>query len=226
MNKKEKKKLKKKYNISMGKKYKIPLIIIFILLVVSISLLVIKYCFYNNTKNEPTVYSSILDNMESYGYTLDDQDSKLFKDKYYDLKKILESDEIDYDAYGKCLSELFIIDLYTLSTKINKFDVGGVEYVYDNEKEMFKNKVMDTLYETLEDNSYGTRKQELPTVKELVLEKEDEVTYQIDNKKLKGTKYTYNVEYEKDLGYSKKSEITVVKDDNKMYIVEFISQEK
>ena len=222
----KKKKKKDEIKIKMLKKYKIPLIILFILIVTCISLLVVKKYLFDKDKNKPTVYSSILDSMESYGYTLDDQDSKLFKDTYYELKKILDADEIDYDAYSQKLSELFIIDLYTIDTKINRFDVGGVEYLYENEKEMFKNKVMDTLYESLEDNSYGTRKQELPSVKKLTLEDSKKVDYKIDDKKLNGTKYTYTIEYEKDLGYDSKIEITAVKDEEKVFIVEFVPIKK
>ncbi|MBE6161171.1 MAG: hypothetical protein E7158_03025 [Firmicutes bacterium] len=220
------KKKKDEIKIKMLKKYKIPLIILFLLIVICVSLLIAKHYLFDKDRNKPTVYSSILDSMESYGYTLDNQDSKLFKDTYYELKKILDADEIDYDAYSQKLSELFIIDLYTIDTKINRFDVGGVEYLYENEKEMFKNKVMDTLYESLEDNSYGTRKQELPSVKKLILEDSKKVDYKIDDKKLNGIKYTYTIEYEKDLGYDKNIEIIAVKDSEKVFIVEFAPVKK
>lgn len=211
----------------MSKKYKLPLIIIAILLILCITLLVAKKLFYDaKSVNKPTVYSSILDNMESYGYTLDDQDSDLFKEKYYALKDILSSDEIDYDKYGENLSELFVIDLYTISTKINKYDVGGVEYIYESEKEMFKNKVIDTLYENVEDNSYGSRKQQLPEVKEVTLDTKEEIDFKIDDKKLEGKKYTFEIAYVKDLGYDTRAEIVVVKDEERMYVVEFSSSNK
>ena len=219
MSKKNKK--SKNDKISMKKRYKIPLIIIFILLVGCVSLLVIKHFFFNNNR-KPSVVSSVVDSIEKYGYTLSNQDGELFKEKYYELKDILNSDEIDYDKYSETLCEMFIIDLYTISTKINKYDVGGYEYVYENEQEMFKGKVIDTLYESVEDNSYGDRKQQLPTVKDITLKNSEKITYTVDDKKLKGTKYEYTVDYEKDLGYAKKMTITTVNDDNKIYIVEFL----
>ena len=218
---KKTKKSKKNNKLPMRKKYKIPLILISILIILCSGLLIYKHFFYKGDR-KPTVVSSIVDSMEEYGYTLSDQDGKLFKEKYYELKDILTAEDIDYDKYSQTLSELFIIDLYTMSTKINKYDVGGYEYVYKNEQEMFKGKVMDTIYESLEDNSYGDRKQQLPQVKSLELEDSEETTYKIEDKKLHGTKYTYSISYEKDLGYDDYVEITTVKDDDKVYVVEFL----
>ena len=206
----------------MSKKYKVALIIIGILLLICAGLLVAKFwLFKDNKTKEPVVSSSIVDKMDNYGYTLDDRDSKLFKDKYYELKKILEKEELDYNEYGKKLAELFVIDLFTISTKINKYDIGGVDYLYESEMEMFKNKVMDTLYSDVEDNSYDTRKQELPTVSEVEITDEKEIKYEIDKKKLDAYQYTVKITYEKDLKYDKNAKVTVVKDDNKMYIVEY-----
>ena len=215
------KKKKKDNKIPMRKKYKVPLIVIALLIIVCSGLLVYKHFFYNKDR-KPTVVSSVVDSMKDYGYTLSDQDGELFKEKYYELKDVLSAEEVDYDKYSELLSELFIIDLYTMSTKVNKYDVGGYEYVYEKEQEMFKGKVMDTIYESLEDNSYGDRKQQLPQVKEVKLEESEETTYKIEDKKLDGMTYTYSITYDKDLGYDNLVEITTVKDDKKVYVVEFL----
>ena len=195
----------------MRKKYKVALVIISILLLICIALAVFRFVLKDKNK-KTAVSTSIVDKMDDYGYALDDKDGKLFKEKYYELKEIINKDEIDFTEYGKKITELFVIDLYTISTKINKYDVGGVDFVYENEKEMFKNKVMDTLYSDVEDNSYETRKQELPTVSEVNI---------TDEKEIKGYEYTLEIKYEKDLKYDSKAKVTVVKDDNKMYIVEY-----
>ena len=206
----------------MSKKYKIALIIITILLIACIAIVALKFfVFDKKEEKKPTVYSSIVDKMDDYGYTLDDRDSKLFKDKYYELKEILEQDEINYDDYSKKIAELFIIDLLTMSTKINKYDVGGLEYLYDKEKDMFKNKVMDTLYSNIEDNSYDTRKQELPEVENVELTDDKTIQYEIDDKKLDAHEYTIDITYKKDLEYDNKVKVITVKDDNKIYIVEY-----
>ena len=63
----------------MNKKYKIPLIILLVLIIVCLCLLVFKKFVYDKADKKPTVTSSIVDNMESYGYSLDDRDTKLYK---------------------------------------------------------------------------------------------------------------------------------------------------
>ena len=204
----------------MAKKYKIMLTIISLLLILCVGALLYKKLVYDK-KDKPVVYTEVLDKMDDYGYKLDDKDTKLYKDTYYELKKNLDSDEIDYEKYGEELSKLFVIDLLTISNKQNKYDVGGLDFLYESEREMFKNKVMDTIYEIVEDDSYNTRKQQLPTIKSITLDKKEETKYEIDDKKQDGYIYTYELEYEKDLGYTKKCSVTVVKDDNKMYVVEY-----
>lgn len=206
----------------MSKKYKIPLIIIMILLIICLALFLLKiFVFDKKEDKKPTVYSSIVDKMDNYGYSLDDRDSKLFKDNYYELKEILEKEEINYDEYSKKVAELFVIDLLTISTKINKYDVGGLDYLYESEMEMFKNKVMDTLYSNVEDNSYDTRKQELPEVKKIEITDEKTIKYDVGDKKMDAYEYTIEVTYVKDLGYDKKIKIITVKDNEKIYVVEY-----
>ncbi len=206
----------------MNKKYKISLIIVSILLIITIGLLCFKKFVYDKNSNEkPSVYSSVVEKMDEYGYTLDDRDSDLFKEKYLELKTNLTSDEINYEEYAKSLSELFVIDLLTISNKVNKYDVGGLEYLYDSEKEMFKGKIMDTIYDFVEDNSYGKRNQELPTVSNVTISDIKESQYEIDNSKKESYDITMDIEYEKDMGYDKKVTITIVKDENKMYVVKY-----
>lgn len=206
----------------MSKKYKISLSIIGVFLVLAIGLLVyVKFFNKTSDNKKPIIKTSVLDKMDKYGYSLEDRDTKLFKDTYYELKDVLESDSIDYKIYGEKLSELFVIDLFTISNKISKYDVGGLDYLYDSEKEMFKSKVMDTLYDQVEDNSYDTREQKLPCVKSVTANDVKETNYTVNDKKLNGYVYSIFVEYEEDLGYDTNCNVTVVIDDNIMYIVEY-----
>lgn len=205
----------------MNKKYKISLTVLLILIIACVSLLMLKRVLYHQKENKAMV-SSIVDNMENYGYSLDDRDTKIYKDTYYELKELLSAEEVNYEEYGQKLTKLFVIDLFTLSNKVNKYDVGGLEFIYNSEKEMFKNKVMDTLYEDLEDNSYDTRNQQLSTVSAVIIDESKETTYQLDDdKELSGYEYIINIEYEEDLGYDNKAKVIVVRDDNKMYVVKY-----
>ena len=138
------------------------------------------------------------------------------------MKNILDVEEIDYEKYGQKIAELFVIDLFTISNKINKYDVGGLDFLYDSEKEMFKNKVMDTIYEDVEDNSYDTREQKLPTVSTVEVVDVKDKKYELnEEKELDAYEYTLEIQYKEDLGYDEKATVIVVKDDNKMYVAKY-----
>lgn len=206
----------------MNKKYKIPLIILLILIILCICLLVFKQFVYDKKENKQIVTSSVVDNLEKYGYSLDDRDTKIYEDTYYELKEILDSEEINYDKYAEKIASLFVIDLLTISNKINKYDVGGLDFLYEEEKEMFKNKVMDTLYKDVEDNSYDNRKQQLPTVTKVTVADIKNANYELTKEKeLEAYELEINVEYEKDLEYDENVSVIVVKDNDKMHVVKY-----
>lgn len=206
----------------MNKKYKIPLIILLILIILCICLLVFKQFVYDKKENKQIVTSSVVDNLEKYGYSLDDRDTKIYEDTYYELKEILDSEEINYDKYAEKIASLFVIDLLTISNKINKYDVGGLDFLYEEEKEMFKNKVMDTLYKDVEDNSYDNRKQQLPTVTKVTVADIKNTNYELTKeKKLEAYEIELDIEYEKDLEYAKKVSVIVTKDTDKMFVVKY-----
>ena len=164
----------------------------------------------------------ILNSIDAFGITLSDLDSELYKSEYETLKTNLESDNINYEEYAKSISKMFIIDLYTLSTKINKFDVGGYEFVYPSAVENYKINVQDTLYKYMEDNSTGKRYQSLPTVKSIKVDsiKSNKYTIKDENKTYEGYKIKLSWTYEKSMGYDDSAEISVIKVDDKLYIAE------
>ena len=73
----------------------------------------------------------------------------------------------------------------SLKNKVNKYDIGGNEYFYEDKKTMFEQKVIDTLYNSLLDNTYGDRKQELPEVSDVQVLSNLESTYKIGDKEVK-----------------------------------------
>ena len=182
----------------------------------------IIYINKNKPKEEPTKEVKILNSIDEYGITLSDLDSSLYKEEYEVLKKNLLSDRINYKEYAESISKLFIIDLYTLSTKLNKFDVGGSEVVYPPILENYKVNVEDTLYKYLEDNSKGNRKQQLPKVKSIKVVSTKEEKYKItsEDKTYDGYKIVLKWDYEKDLGYDTEATLNIIKVDNKLYVVE------
>lgn len=206
----------------MKKKSKIVLIILIIVILLAGGFLITKKILKHEDKNETI---KVLDNIADFGYTLDDRDTDIMKNEFNELKKILKEKDIDYGKYAEEIAKLFVIDLFTLNNKINKYDVGSFEYVYPDNVNNFKVNVEDTIYKHMENNSKGKRSQILPIVKNVLVEKVEDTKFKIGDKEMDGYKVKLNWDYERDLGYDKKATITLVKTDNKLYVVEYVSGE-
>lgn len=201
-------KLKKK-----KRKKKILLILVLIIIVVG-GILVYNFKFKNkNGSSKNVVTVKVVDSLDDYGYSISDKDSKYYKSEFENLKKILKASSIDEEAYGTQVARLFVIDLYTMSTKLNKYDVGGTEYFYKDKADMYTKKVMDTLYSTLIDNTYGDRKQSLPEVSNVETVSTEKTTYTIDKKGKDGYLVKLKLTYVTDMGYDDEASVVVVKED-------------
>lgn len=201
----------------MRKKYKIGMILIGVLILL-VSIIGISKIFLKKDEIKPKVETKIISNIEKYGYTLDDRDTKYMKETFKELENILNAEEVNEEEYAKTLSKLFIIDFYTLSNKINKYDVGSLEYILNDKQEMFKNKAMDTIYSDIYDNTYKDRVQELPeiTSAEIIDIKEEEI--ELNKEKVNSYKVTLEFKYKKDLGYDKEGTINLIKNNNKLEV--------
>ena len=203
----------------MRKKYKIGMTLIAILIIL-VSIIGLSKLFLKKDKeSKPKIETKIISNIEKYGYTLDDRDTKYMKETFKELESVLNAEEINEEEYAKILSKLFIIDFYTLSNKINKYDVGSLEYILNDKQEMFKNKAMDTIYSDIYDNTYMDRVQELPEITkvEIVDFKEEEI--EINKETIESYKVTMRFTYKKDLGYDKEGTLNLVKNNNKLEVV-------
>ena len=150
-----------------------------------------------------------LDNLKDYGYVLTDRDGEYFKKEFETLKGIVNKDEVNVEEYTSQVAKMFVIDLYTLNNKVNKYDIGGNEYFHVNKKTMFEQKVMDTLYSSLLDNTYGDRKQVLPEVSNVEVLSNTEGTYKLGDKEVKAYVITMNINYVTDMGYDKEATVIV-----------------
>ena len=203
----------------MKKKYKRILIIILIVVLLAIISFVIYKILLNNKTEEEVV--NVVDSISEYGYNLDDRDTELMKSTYEELKNILNSDEIDYELYASALARLFVIDLFTMDNKINKYDVGGSEYVYPDALENFKLNVEDTLYKHMENNSSGKRKQDLPEVSSIEVLSTETGEYTIEENSFDSYIVNLSWQYVSDLGYDNNALITLINLDDKLYVVEY-----
>ena len=189
------------------------------ILIILVSMIGISKIFLKkDTESKPKVETKIISNIEKYGYTLDDRDTKYMKETFKELESILNIDEINKEEYAKVLSKLFIIDFYTLSNKINKYDVGSLEYILNDKVEIFKNKAMDTIYSDIIDNTYKDRVQELPEITNVEILEIKKSKFELNKEEKESYKITLKFSYKKDLGYDKEGTIHIIENNNKLEV--------
>ena len=207
----------------MQKKYKVILIVlaVVILIIVGISC----YFFLFNKKPEeqiPVNEVKVTNTIEKYGYNLDDRDSELFKIKFDELKTLLDTENYDIEEYVSFVSELFVIDLYTIDNKISRYDVGGLEYVYTDAVSSFQSVAENSIYKTVENNLDDTRIQDLPEVSDIVLDSIKETTFTMpDESVVDGYAVKLSWEYVENLGYDTAATLILIPDNQKYGVVYF-----
>lgn len=181
----------------------IAIIVSLILLVILVGSVIVKLT--SEVKEIATI-----DTIENYHYILTDNDTDYFKKTFKELKQILKEDEINEEEYAKVISKLFIIDFYSLSTSVNKNDVGGVQFVKEDYRDTFIKVAKDSIYNSVENNIYGDRKQKLPTVTNVEV---TNISKEKDNYIV-----TSSITYEENMGYASSVEINIIKRDNLLEI--------
>ena len=195
---------------------KFILIILFMILIYSVGgIYYIKYVYKDN--NEPVVKN--LSEIEGYPYSLKSNASKLYIDEFNILKDNLEN-KYNEEEYIKSISKLYIIDLYSLKNKLNKYDIN-VDFIYPDIVSNYRLNIENTLYKYLENNSDGNRNQELPVVSNVIIDEILDEKYSLNKENVPCKKVKVTIEYENDLGYDKSGTITLVKQDKYYYIVEY-----
>ena len=205
----------------MRKRYKIGLIVIGVLLVLVIVVGVLKIFFSKEEEKVDANVSNVISNISDYGYTLDDRDTDYMKETFYELEDILNADTVDYTSYANTLAKLFVIDFYTLDNKINKYDVGSLEYILSSKVDMFRQKAVDTVYRDIIDNTYRNRVQDLPEITNVAILNTENTTFTLDDEEMEAIKVTMNYEYEEDLGYDTEGTIYFVREANKLSVASY-----
>lgn len=201
----------------MKKRNKIILFIVIVLLVVGASI----FCYLKFVKKDDNVNKvTNIEEIDKFGYTLKSNATETYKKEYEILKTNLKSTDINEEEYVKSVAKLFIIDLYTISNKINKYDVGGTELVYPDSLENYKVNVEDTLYKYVEDNSNNSRTQSLPEVSEVQITDFKKIKYKVSNTELDAYEVALKWSYVVDMGYESEGSVIILEKDNKYYVVE------
>lgn len=206
----------------------------FLLIVLFLVIIIVSLVFFNiisNNDNDSIATSKVVDTISGYGYVTYDNDTKLFKDKYYELKEVLSHKDVDNLEYSKLVAELFIIDFFTLDNKISKNDVGGVQFVYSNYKSSFVDKARDEFYKYVDSNLNGDRSQKLPEVSDIRVDSCDSTSLKniLDSSLFGSVSEAYSIklswDYKEDLGYQDEAYVIVVQDeDNKFSVAKLYSE--
>lgn len=196
------------------KTWSIIIFIVFLILIICIISII------SSLNDKKRINTKTIDTIINYNYNLKENESSYYKSLFKKLKEELSKKSIDEEKYANIISQMFLSDFLSLDTTINKNDIGGTDFVYEEYKDSFIQKAKDTLYLYVESNIYGNRNQELPSVKEVkvISIKKDE--YNGDTKIDKEAFYVKcEVLYKKDLGYPKNISLILIHNDNKLEIV-------
>ena len=173
--------------------------------------------FYLNKTNKPTIRN--ISSIKNYPYKLKSNATSVMKNEFKILKDNLESKKINEESYASSIAKLFIIDLYTITNKFNKYDIE-TEYIYPDAIDNYKLNVINTLYKYVESNEKDKRTQKLPEVTKVTIESQEPIEFKINKEKFNGYKINVVINYIEDLGYDSTSEIIVIKKGNIYYIAE------
>ena len=194
-------------------------VIIIIFVIIGLSLFgTLFYKLYNDFL-VPKVENKEISSISLYGYTLKKNDNDLYKTNFKELEKVLNEDIVDYEEYAKLISKLFVIDVFTLNNKFASTDIGGIQYLHNDIKDNFKENMGATLYKFVESNVDGKREQILPEVSSVEVDNVFETKFTYNEKEYPAYLVTLSYDYVSDLGYQNNIKLTVINDDNILYIV-------
>lgn len=199
------------------KKKVVVLIVLIIIALFSITGLILYNTFFSKSDNSVKV----VDEIPGYGYTLQDDQPKIYKELFKELAEVLSKDSVDEDEYAKLISQMAVIDFYNLDNKVSKNDVGGVQFIRSKNIDNFVLEASETVYKYIEQDIYGNRNQTLPEVTSSSVKniKQEAYSYK-DIKDDKAYTVIVNIEYKKDLDYPTEVIVKLLHNDKKLEIYE------
>ena len=200
-----------------------------LLCLIVVAILVGGFLVWDSFIKPRTGKSKVVDTIKNgdIDYVVSDTDTKLFKENFNELKKILNAKEVDNKKYAETITKLFVIDFFTLSNKTSKNDVGGVQFVYGGYQKDFIDGARDTLYKQVhslvtDDKSNSN----LPTVTKVKIDDIDEISpysmFEFDTDFFTEDQVGYMVniswEYKNKDDFQNNATIIIVPDGNKLSI--------
>ena len=186
-----------------------------------------SYFIYDSFFKEKEVTApKVVDEIKKFNYVVNENDSKLFKTTFKELKEVLSKKKIDNKKYAEAVSKLFIIDFFNLNNKTSKNDVGGVQFVYSTYKTDFVDYARDGMYKQVSNKIDTKQKQNLPEVTSVEITKVEEVVPAniFEHKNLQndteadGYEISITWKYKNGNGFQNSAVLTVVKDGDKLSV--------
>lgn len=194
-----------------------PLIILSLIILIAIGVTV-YFVFFNKEEEQATEIKNV-DTIEGYDYTLSENATKYYKSLFNQLKDVLTADEVDEDKYASLVARMFLADFFNLDNKITKNDVGGLQFVYKDFRDDFTKLASSSMYKTVESDVYGKRKQDLPIVSSVSVERTDNTTFTYgDNTDDNAYVFDFTITYEDDMGYQENGTITLIHSNDKLEV--------
>lgn len=207
----------KKRKLSKKKIFKFLLVLIAIIAII----FVVTSLFLDNGKPTKKVVK-VEDEIKKYGYKMDDNETKYYKELFKKLKTTLESDEVDEDKYASLVSQLFLADFLNLDNKTSKNDIGGVQFVYTDFQGDFIKLAKNGIYNEVVNESSGVKNEnKLPTVTNVEVINLEHISHDyLNTTDSDAIKVDLKITYETDLGYQETTSLILVHNDIKLEIVE------
>lgn len=197
-----------------------------LLCIILVGLVFLGYYVYTNFfKKSGTVEApKVVDEIKNFNYVVSENDTKLFKSTFDELKKVLSAKEVDKKAYAETISKLFIIDFFTLENKTSKNDVGGVQFVFSSYKSDFVDYARDGIYKQVNNSINEKKNENLPTVTKVEITGTEEVSPSSLFSSIGfgddavGYQISLKWEYENGSGFQNSSTLIVITDNDKLSV--------
>lgn len=200
----------------LKKKVVVLIVLLFVLILLLTGLLI--YHKMNKTIDSGSE-TKVVDQIPEYGYVLESNKTKLYRNLFKDLIGVLKEEKVDEEEYAKLISQMAVIDFYNLDNKTSKNDIGGTQFIREKNVDNFTLQASETVYKYIEQNLDGKRTQELPIVTNVEVSKINQEKYSYKNiKDDKSYTVTVKLEYKKDLGYPKEVTVKLLHNDKKLEI--------
>lgn len=198
---------------------KVIIVIVIIIALIAIIFIGKKLLPQKENIKEPKVLNTI----NEYNYVLKDNKSKKYQANFKELSKILSEENVDEVAYVNKITEMFIMDFYSLIDKTSKTDVGGVDIVYPDILENFLKNAENTFYKYVESNIYNNRNQKLPEVEKVTIDSTEVIPFTYgtttdDNAYEVKASWSYTTTDFSD--YQQEATLVFIHQDKKLYLVE------